>query len=193
SNSGVLGVLGGAPVGYSALGVDGSVYDFAGGAWAALPASGTPTAGQVRALAPYAAAGPLANQQYAAVPAAVFASPGVWLATFQLTAQSLAYVLDQQLALSFTGNDYFNWGGRDEKWLTGAAGWYFITPDGGLYRWDGSGTASGTLVGTPGTYYYDDPARLYNAVPDGTVASQLDDYPCVSWPSNSGVLSVLSA
>src|SRR5262249_31167983 len=61
------------------LGVAGSVYDFAAGAWEALPASGTPTAGQVRALAPYAAAGPLANQQYAAVPAAVFASPGVWL------------------------------------------------------------------------------------------------------------------
>src|SRR5262249_46074805 len=85
SDPALLSVLGAAPVGCSVLRVDGSIYDFAAAAWVA-PSAGGPTAGQVQALARYAASGPLANQQYAAVPAAVFASPGVWLATFQLNA-----------------------------------------------------------------------------------------------------------
>ncbi len=40
----------------------------------------------------------------------------------------------------FIGSDYAtNWGGKDEKWLTDENGRsYYITPDGRLYRWDGS-------------------------------------------------------
>ena len=71
SDSGVLSVLSATPVGYSVLRADGTIYNFGSGAWEALPASGVPTAQQVRALTSYAAAGPLANQQYAAVPAPV--------------------------------------------------------------------------------------------------------------------------
>ncbi len=34
-------------------------------------------------------------------------------------------------------DDHFNWGGQQEKWLQSASGkWYYITPDGRLYRWD---------------------------------------------------------
>ncbi|MCC7333778.1 MAG: MMPL family transporter [Pirellulaceae bacterium] len=40
----------------------------------------------------------------------------------------------------FVGKDYAtNWGGKDEKWLTDENGRsYYVTPDGRLYRWDGS-------------------------------------------------------
>lgn len=82
------------------------------------------------------------------------------------TAQSLAYVLDQQLGLTFTGDYSLNWGGRDEKWMQSTTGWHFILPDGELYRWDGSGTAAGTPVGTPGASYYADPPLLHDAMPD---------------------------
>jgi hypothetical protein len=43
----------------------------------------------------------------------------------------------QELQLLQTGDDYRNWGGLDEKWLCSPQGqWYYITPDGSLYRWD---------------------------------------------------------
>ena len=34
---------------------------------------------------------------------------------------------------------YENWGGKQEKWLLGGDGqtWYYVTPDGKLYEWDG--------------------------------------------------------
>lgn len=40
----------------------------------------------------------------------------------------------------FVGKDYAtNWGGKDEKWLIDENGRsYYVTPDGRLYRWDGS-------------------------------------------------------
>ncbi len=69
--------------------------------------------------------------------------------------------------------DYFNWGNLEEKWLLGDNSlWYYITPDGKLYRWDksntlpqvikdsiekrwsGHNTASGEHVATLDTKYY---------------------------------------
>ena len=48
-----------------------------------------------------------------------------------------------------------DWGGRGEKWLLDGGGtWYFLLPDGELYRWDGGSQATGTLVGTPGASYH---------------------------------------
>jgi hypothetical protein len=79
-------------------------------------------------------------------------------------AVSLAYYLDQTLGLATDGNLWLNWGGRNEKWVTGAGGqWYFILPDGSLYRWDGSTAATGTFVAYLGPSYWSDPSTLYNA------------------------------
>jgi subtilase family serine protease len=88
--------------------------------------------------------------------------------TFAATAQSLAYVLDQQLGLFSDGNLFLNYGGRQEKWVQGTGGaWYFILPSGELHRWDGvANTANGALVGTPGASYYAQPDLLYNAQPN---------------------------
>ena len=43
----------------------------------------------------------------------------------------------EELQLLLASEDLKNWGGENEKWLTSATGqWYYIKPDGGLYRWD---------------------------------------------------------
>jgi FG-GAP-like repeat len=81
--------------------------------------------------------------------------------TYSATGQSLAYVLWQQLGPLTYDPTSDNWGGQNEKWLQDGGGqWYFLLSDGGLYRWDGSGQATGALLGNVGASYYADPTRL---------------------------------
>lgn len=91
-----------------------------------------------------------------------------------------------KLQLMLPSDHHKNWGGLDEKWLVSATGrWYYLTPDGKLYRWDVESNAvhsswiafqratgryklDGTFVaafgGPPGKRvanpYYNDPALL---------------------------------
>lgn len=45
--------------------------------------------------------------------------------------------MGDELGLLQPGQPLDDWGGRQEKWLVSADGtWYFVTPDGRLYRWD---------------------------------------------------------
>src|SRR5688572_11939904 len=52
--------------------------------------------------------------------------------------------IGDKLGLYFTGSWHENWGERGEKWLRGRAqlddtrdeAWYYITPDGDLFRWN---------------------------------------------------------
>ena len=84
---------------------------------------------------------------------------------------SLAFELDRQLGLRFTGSYSQNWGGANERWLQSASNtWYFITPDGALYRWTGSPPGAGflsgsVLVATFDATYHAEPDRLYAAPP----------------------------
>ncbi len=61
--------------------------------------------------------------------------------------------------------DFGNWGGRNEKWLLGDA-WYFLTPDGRLFRWNGTrlptGEVAGELVAAVLPDHYADPELLVN-------------------------------
>lgn len=93
--------------------------------------------------------------------------------------------LDQTLGLTTTGNLFENYGKQGEKWLHGQAGWYYITPVGDLYRWDGktvTATAplNGTIVASPGMPYFRDVSLLHAAenpeftVASGSVISRLD-------------------
>jgi hypothetical protein len=78
--------------------------------------------------------------------------------------EAQAYVLHQALGLYSAGNDYYNWGGKQEKWLQGSGGqWYFLLPSGAFYRWDGSPQATGTLLATVDPSYWSDPQDLRNA------------------------------
>lgn len=75
-----------------------------------------------------------------------------------------AYELDQSLDLHLdpTG-EWLNWGGRNEKWVMGKDGWYFISPEGELSKWDGSSTATGTLVASLDASFYQDLNKLVDA------------------------------
>ncbi|MCA9065545.1 MAG: hypothetical protein KDA96_20900, partial [Planctomycetaceae bacterium] len=65
--------------------------------------------------------------------------------------------------------DYFNFGGRNERWLQDSNGtWYFVTPDGALYRWDRisggtHGTARGTWVADVPSSWYLNPHLFHEA------------------------------
>jgi Ca2+-binding RTX toxin-like protein len=70
--------------------------------------------------------------------------------------------------------DYYNWGGKQEKWLKGgSSSWYFITPDGSLYRQTQAGAAVGALVYKFDPSYHLSPDLLYEAG-SGTNAAELD-------------------
>jgi hypothetical protein len=85
--------------------------------------------------------------------------------TYSASAQSIEYHLDQTLGLSPIGGDeYLNWGGRNEKWVNSASGtWYYITPDGRLYQWLGGSLGIDPLVEQLSTADYANTALLYNA------------------------------
>ncbi|MGW8257140.1 MAG: S8 family serine peptidase, partial [Thermoguttaceae bacterium] len=89
--------------------------------------------------------------------------------TFDRLAQK-AYQLDQQLGLfQFWGSYWTNIHGAGEKNLfSSSLANYFITPNGGLYRWGGS-LASSTLVYSFNASYYANPQLLFNAQPSSLV------------------------
>src|SRR5262249_7213181 len=77
--------------------------------------------------------------------------------------QSLAAQLDQQLGLYLhAAGLQTNWGGANEKWLCGTAGWYYLLPTGALYHWSGYGI-TGTLIASLDVSIYQDPSLLYDA------------------------------
>ncbi len=44
----------------------------------------------------------------------------------------------EELRLMLPPQQHKNWGGQEEKWLTSEDGrWYYVTPDGKLFRWEG--------------------------------------------------------
>lgn len=71
--------------------------------------------------------------------------------------------LDRELNLSRGSTASNNWGGLNEKWLRGNGKWYFITPDGTITRWDGSKTATGTVVAKLDDRFHENPDRLTEA------------------------------
>lgn len=94
-----------------------------------------------------------------------------WMrSNFAEVAHEAAYELDQSLNVTLTSNDFLDWGGRQEKWFRGRSrfacstieSWYFMTPDGIIYRWDDSRAdeASGSVVAEVSSAYYDDLTKL---------------------------------
>ena len=71
-----------------------------------------------------------------------------------------------------------DWGGQQEKWLQGDAGYYYLLPTGEVFQWTGS-FAGSNLLATLDTGYYDDPALLVSAEPVAasvSVSSTVDGY-----------------
>jgi hypothetical protein len=95
--------------------------------------------------------------------------------TYGGSVESQAHQLKTTYSFFSTGNLWFNWGGKNEKWFQGKVsgpnqGWYFILPSGAVDSWDGSSTATGSLIATLETAYYTDPSRLYNATQGGSTS-----------------------
>jgi glucose/arabinose dehydrogenase len=121
------------------------------------------TTGHAPTLAPIADRAVAPSQATVTVPL-VATDPDGDPITYTAQAESLAYVVNQRLNLYTSGNLFFNYYGAQEKWLLGAgSGWYFLLPTGDLYRWDGSGAASGTFIANTGASTWADPSLLYNA------------------------------
>ncbi|MCP4854720.1 MAG: hypothetical protein GY903_09530, partial [Fuerstiella sp.] len=70
--------------------------------------------------------------------------------------------LDTELGLRSTSNNFENWIGRQERWLWGAAGWYYLLPDGALFQWT-TGSMDGTQIGQLDSRSYDDLEVLTSA------------------------------
>ena len=90
--------------------------------------------------------------------------------------------IGNQLGLRYSDDaEHYDWGGKKEKWLRGIKEqWYYILPNGDLYRWKGRSnviqpikTAYAKATGQPlqgdlvfsfgevdGPWYYEDPRRL---------------------------------
>jgi len=124
-----------------------------------------------------------------------------------------ARALGEEFELLPVGSELDNWGGREEKWIASADGtWFFITPEGSLYRWEeanngpaglwrsikktlGSYELQGQLVtalGEPSTdekinEFYNDPsllcAPLFETVQTGaTIVAELSSPGGALWP-----------
>ena len=96
-----------------------------------------------------------------------------------------AFQLDQRLGLTLSGTDRRNFGGLNERWMKGSSGWFYITPAGDLYRWNGRAVTSssplaGTFVASPGIPYYRDISLLHDAknpvlsVTEGAVLTRIN-------------------
>ncbi|MBX9681509.1 MAG: hypothetical protein K2X38_22370, partial [Gemmataceae bacterium] len=118
-----------------------------------------------------------------------------WRAPAEL-ASNPGYADDQMVAFlkNRQGFDYAasgynqNYGGQNEKWVRGSFSyWYFIKPDGSLYRWDGTAnSASGYHFGNLPTTYYDDPSLLLSPPADPSVSISTTTNQMTVAPSSGG-------
>ena len=71
---------------------------------------------------------------------------------------ALAAKIDAELGLKSGGNYFTNAGGLNEKWMAGNDGWYFILPDGSIFK-----GRTGRFVGQLNSDYHTNPALLHDA------------------------------
>ncbi len=92
-----------------------------------------------------------------------------WRQTSPNAGNAVAYQLDQELNMRFTGSYFENWGGLGEKWIFSDEGWYFLDPTGDLFKWNGSPreNLSGEFVASLGAEFFATPSLLFNAPPPG--------------------------
>lgn len=79
----------------------------------------------------------------------------------------MAAFLQRSFRIRDTGSNFENWGGRGELWVWSQSerNWLFVTPDGSLFRWDGSRKASGELIVKLGSAVFADITMLTNSQP----------------------------
>ena len=113
--------------------------------------------------------------------------PDGWVQSASRTSSGAmeAFQLDQKFGLSLAGTDRRNFGGQEERWMKGSSGWFYITPAGDFYRWNGKAVKekaplAGTLLASPGIPYYRDISLLHAAknpvlnVTEGAVLTRIN-------------------
>jgi hypothetical protein len=103
--------------------------------------------------------------------------PVKYTATLTNDVNKLAYLVDQQLGITFNGSHSLGAHGLNEKWLSSTTGdWFAILPNGQLRKWLGSYSATFDqpqgLVATLDPTFYADPSKLWNS--QSTLAYKLD-------------------
>ena len=100
--------------------------------------------------------------------------------TFSATVETIEYYLDQTTGYQLGPNGLErNWSGsEDEQWVLGDDNvtWYFITPDGNLWRWLGGNRDimnNAELVESLSPAVHADPALLYDAQQGGAVMASV--------------------
>ncbi len=78
---------------------------------------------------------------------------------------TLARSLDTSRDFQTSNGSFLDWGNLSEKWLLGNDGWYFITPDGALSKWNLSPRTAltGTKVAQLSPWFYQQLSRLTDA------------------------------
>ncbi len=77
--------------------------------------------------------------------------------------RATAAELDTELGLVSSSTTYEDWGGKSERWIKGTKGWYFITPDGTLTKWNGQSGANGEVVARFDSRFHEDLTLLTSA------------------------------
>lgn len=77
-----------------------------------------------------------------------------------LAVASDAARVDSTYGLTRTSSLFEDWGGWGERWLYGADGWYFLTQDGGFYRWTGGELEDSDYLDNLDALYYERPELL---------------------------------
>ena len=79
-----------------------------------------------------------------------------------------AHQLDNDLGFRATANNFEDWGGLNERWFIGDGNqWYYITPNGDLFEWDGSarGNLTGNFIDSFSPNYHADTSLLTDSNP----------------------------
>lgn len=79
---------------------------------------------------------------------------------------AIAHDLDTSREFQTKNGNFLNWGNLSEKWVQANDGWYYITPDGALTKWDHSPRTAltGTKVAQLSPWFYSQTSRLTDAV-----------------------------
>ncbi|MBX9660816.1 MAG: hypothetical protein K2X00_19850, partial [Nitrospiraceae bacterium] len=103
-------------------------------------------------------------------------APSEQVTTWSYSDDDMASWLKNRQGFDYAVSGYNqNYGGQNEKWVRGSFSyWYFIKPDGSVYRWDGTANAaSGYHFANLPTAYYDNPALLLTppAAPSASIST----------------------
>ena len=80
---------------------------------------------------------------------------------------ALAVQTDSEFGLYQNRSYFTNWAGLNEKWMASTGGaWFYLLPNGELYRWTGTQPVAGELVATFSPEYHASPAMIHDAADD---------------------------